>query len=140
MTSKTFEISVEQLERLLKDYPNMGKNSHVGNIAVKVVELYFLSIDPTSKFETGKKGADLTVRYGGKTELFEIKGTVDKDIAWTKLKVSSNDCYNALINGMTLIRVTNIGEAKMGLHFMKHGEDFVLVPEARWAVVRKTNG
>jgi hypothetical protein len=136
MTNQTFEVNPEQLEQLLRDYPNMGKNSHVGNIAVKIVELYFLSIDPNAQFTTGRKGADLIVTYNGITEPFEIKGTVDKDIAWTKLKVSSNDCYNALINGMRLIRVTNIGETKMVLHFMRHGEDFVLVPEARWAVKR----
>jgi hypothetical protein len=140
MTYQTFELSPEQLEQLLRDYPNMGKNSHVGNLAVKVVELYFLSIDPKAQFVAGKKGPDLIVTYNGVTEPCEIKGTVDKDIAWAKLKVSSSDCYNALVNGMTLIRVTNIGEAKMVLYFMKYGEDFNLLPEPRWSVTPLKRG
>jgi len=134
MISHDFEISREELDILRNEYPNMGKNSHVGNIAVKVVQFYFLSLDPNASFGTGKNGADLTVIYNGKTEQFEVKGTVDKAISWTKIKVSSSACYNALISGMTLIRVTGIGETKMVLHFMKYGEDFKLLPEARWAV------
>jgi len=82
----------------------------------------------------GRNGADLWVTTNGTTEAYEIKGTVDRDISWSKLKVSSRNCHDALVAGMTLIRVTGIGEAKMQLHFMKYGKDFSLVSEPRWSV------
>ena len=131
-----FAISEEQLKSLLVDYPNLGKNSHVGNIAVKVVELYFSSIDPAAQFTAGINGADLTISHQGKTEDFEIKGTADKDISWSKLKVSSQACHDALVNGMRIARVTNIGNTDMELFFMKHGEDFTLVAEPRWSLTK----
>jgi hypothetical protein len=139
MTSVEFEISQEQLNYLLSVNPNTGKNWDVGSIAVNVVQLYFKSEHPDAAFLPGSKGADLEVSYSGKLERFEIKGTVDKSIAWQKLKVSSQDCYDCLLQGMTLIRVTSIGSLKMKLYFMKHGEDFILEPEVRFAVkpVRK---
>ncbi|GAB2524766.1 hypothetical protein [Spirosoma aerophilum] len=136
MTTYLFKLSLNELNELLALYPNLGKNSHVGNIAVRVVEKYFLYLDPNSTFKTGTRGADLEVYYSGKIEYFEIKGTTDSTIAWPKLKVSSKACFDALVNGMQLIRVTNIGSLDMQLHFMKYGEDFTLIPEDRWSVVK----
>jgi hypothetical protein len=134
MTSYDFEITPDQLQTLLTSYPNLGKNSHVGNIAVKVVELFFLARDPGATFRLGAKGADIEVNTEGRIERFEIKGTADKDISWAKLKVSSQDCYQCLVEGMRLIRVTGIGATRMKIHFLKYGEDFTLVPETRYAV------
>lgn len=136
MKIQSFEITPLQLEEILSMYSNMGKNSHVGNAAVKIVQLYFQSLDPNSEFRIGQKGADLEVTYLGKTESFEIKGTADKKFSWTKLKVSSQSCHDALVAGMTLIRVTNVGSRNPTLHFMQYGEDFKLVSEPRWTLVR----
>jgi hypothetical protein len=36
-----------------------------------------------------------------------------------------------------LIRITNIGSTEMTLYFLKHNEDFELVPEPRWSIIRK---
>jgi hypothetical protein len=36
-----------------------------------------------------------------------------------------------------LIRITNIGSTEMLLYFLKHSEDFELVPEPRWSVTPK---
>ncbi|MFN8290191.1 MAG: hypothetical protein U0U70_08045 [Chitinophagaceae bacterium] len=134
MQSYEFSISETQLATLLELYPNTGKNSHVGNIAVKVVELYFLDRYPGVIFNRGKSGADLEVNVNGKVDRYEIKGTIDNSISWSKLKVSSQDCYDCLMAGMTLIRVTSIGKTDMTLHFMKYGEDFTMEPEVRFAV------
>jgi hypothetical protein len=134
MESFDFEITQDQLSELISSYPNIGKNSHVGNIAVKVVELFFLSKYPDALFSRGTKGADIEVLHSGKVERYEVKGTVDPEISWQKLKVSSQDCYNCLVEGMVLIRVTNIGNTKMRLHFMKYGVDFTLETEVRYAV------
>ncbi|QJW89509.1 hypothetical protein HNV11_09020 [Spirosoma taeanense] len=136
MTSHVFDIQPFELHQLLALYPNLGKNSDVGKIAVKVVEKYFSSLDPNATFTFNKKGIDVTVCYLSGTECFEVKGTVDQDIAWSKLKVSSRQCYDKLVNGMGLIRVTGIGQLRMKLHFLKYGEDFKLIPEPRWSVVK----
>jgi hypothetical protein len=97
MTTINFSITNEQLENLLNSYPNIGKNSHVGKIAVEVAKLYFLSINPASTFLVNKNGVDLSVNVNGEVENYEIKGTNDKTIAWNKLKVSSQNCYNRLL-------------------------------------------
>jgi hypothetical protein len=139
MVSYDFEISNEQLNYLLSIHPNTGKNWDIGNIAVKIVEMYFRDRHPNATFLKGTKGADIEVCYDGKREQFEVKGTADCFVAWSKLKVSSQDCYECLIQGMILIRVTSIGSLKMKLHFMKYGDDFTLEKEVRYAVkpVRK---
>jgi hypothetical protein len=134
MTTDDFEITQEQLDSLLSLYPNTGKNSDVGSMAVRIVEMYFKNKHPDATFLQGSKGADIQVNYNGKSERYEVKGTIDHSIAWQKLKVSSQDCHDCLLNGMILIRVTSIGLLKMKLHFLKHGEDFLLQPEVRFAV------
>ncbi|HEX8014879.1 MAG TPA: hypothetical protein VF465_06565 [Flavobacterium sp.] len=136
MFTKEFNIPKKTLICLLETNFNMGKNSHIGNLAVKIVELYFLSLDPEAIFSTGKNGADLEVTYLQKIEKFEIKGTADGTIAWNKLKVSSQQCHDALVNGMSIIRVTNVGKENPTIHILKHNEDFRLIPEARWRLSR----
>jgi hypothetical protein len=131
-----FHIPTEKLTELKKLYPNMGKNSHVGEMAVRIVELYFQQSDPEARFKVIKGGGDLAVDSNGCTRNYEVKGTVDADISWSKLKVSSKECHDALKEGMTLIRVTSVGESKVYLHFLQYGTDFTLAEEARWAVKR----
>lgn len=133
-----FSITQKQLKNLLTLYPNTGKNSHVGKIAVEVAKLYFLSINDQYTFLVNKNGVDLSVMVNGQNENYEIKGTADKNIGWNKLKVSSYKCYKRLVDEkMPIIRITNIGSKDMTLYFLKFGEDFELNPEARWAVVEK---
>lgn len=136
MTTFDFEISEPQRQDLLAKFPNLGKNSDVGKYSIEVVKMYFLSKDPTSSFSICKGGGDLEVRHRNTSEQFEVKGTIDPGICFQKLKVSSHGCHDALVDGMTLIRVTNVGQLKMKLHFMKHGVDFLLIAEPRWAVLK----
>lgn len=133
---ETFDFLITERERndLLSLYPNLGKNSDVGKYSIEIVKLYFLSKNPSTKFSVCKGGGDLEIETADDFEEFEVKGTVDENICFQKLKVSSTDCHNSLVSGMTLIRVTSIGQLSMKLHFMKHGVDFVLVPEVRWSV------
>jgi hypothetical protein len=137
MTTHQFSITKEQLTDLLKLYPNTGKNSDVGKIAVEIAKLYFLSLNAETSFITNRNGIDLSLTIDGQIEYYEIKGTADIDISWNKLKVSSQNCHDNLVNGMILIRITNIGSTEMILHFLKYEEDFMLIPESRWSVVRK---
>jgi hypothetical protein len=136
MRTYNFEISDDELNELLSRYPNMGKNSHVGGMAVELVRKYFMAKHPDAVIELGNAGADLQISHAEDIQRYEIKGTPDNAISWTKLKVSSQDCYDALIKGMTLIRVCNVGKRSINLHFMKYNEDFTLVPEVRFAVKR----
>lgn len=136
MKSFPFKLSQQQFDRIKRNYPNTGKNSHIGHSAEMIVKFYFESNYVDVTFPHGVDGADITITYDGKTENFEIKGTADSNISWSKLKVSSKACHDALVSGMTMIRVTNIGQKNVELHFLKYGEDFTLVPEDRWAIKR----
>jgi hypothetical protein len=137
MTTHNFSITQDQLNSLLTLYPNTGKNSDVGKLAVEIAKLYFLSLNDTTIFTTNKNGIDLSTTINDTIEHYEIKGTADKNVSWNKLKVSSQNCHDHLVSGMTLIRITNIGMTELTLHFLKHNEDFELVPEPRWSVIRK---
>lgn len=136
MTTHEFELTASQLEEILLEHPNMGKNSHVGNAAVKIVRLYFKSIDQNVTFGNGKAGSDIEVRFTDRVEHFEIKGTADAKFTWTKIKVSSQPCHDALVEGMKIIRVTSVGTLNPKLYFLQYGEDFLLKLEARWTITR----
>ncbi|MFD2514203.1 hypothetical protein ACFSRY_10020 [Pontibacter locisalis] len=139
MTPIPFTVPEDKLAQLLLSYPNTGKNSDVGKLAVAIVKEYFLSIDCTATFVTNKKGVDLQVSYNGLTEDFEIKGTADESIAWSKLKVSSQRCYDKLEAGMKLIRVSKISKPTVDLYFLEYGKHFILEQEPRWSVKRIAN-
>jgi len=138
MISHIFSISEEQLENLLQQYSNIGKNSHVGNLAVEIAKLFLLYLNPNTTFLT-TRGIDLTANIDGNIENFEIKGTSSNDVSWDKLKVSSQFCHDNLVNGMKIIRVTNIGKTNMTIHYLSHDEDFILIPELRWTVRKVRN-
>lgn len=137
MTTHNFSITEDQLNNLLTLYPNTGKNSDVGKLAVELAKLYFLSKNGSTTFITNKNGIDLSASINGVVENFEIKGTADNSIAWNKLKVSSQNCHDLLINGMTLIRITNVGSTEMTFYFLTYKVDFELVHEPRWSVIRR---
>lgn len=139
MTTHNFSITQDQLDGLLTLYPNTGKNSDVGKLAIEIAKLYFLSINDMTSFITNRNGIDLSISINGVVENYEIKGTTDNNISWNKLKVSSQNCHDHLVNGMTLIRITNIGSTEMTFYFLTHSEDFELVPEPRWSVIRRKN-
>ena len=133
MKPAVFKITKKQLNHLLKNSKD-GKNSDIGNLAIEVVKLYFQSIDALATFENGTNGVDLVLFSKGKKINYEVKGTQDDKIAFGKLKVSSQKSHDALVAGMELIRVTNLRAQEMKIHFLKHGEDFRLEAEPRWAI------
>lgn len=135
--TNTFEISLDDHERLKGLYPNMGKNTHIGNRAVEIVKLFVLSFYPSATFsKKNKKGTDLTIINNGVEFQFEIKGTAEADISWNQLRVSGKPSHDALIAGMQLIRVSNVGEQTVTINFLKYGEDFLTEPEPRWTIKR----
>ncbi len=130
------KISEEQLAGLKASYPIKGKNSDIGKMAVEMVRLYFLSQHSAIIFKPCTTGGDIITCVNDLENHYEIKGTESSDIAFSKLKVSSWHCHNALVAGMELVRVTNIGNTQVQIHFMKYGEDFQLESEPRWSVKR----
>lgn len=134
MIIEKFLITNEQKEKLLEEFQNLGNNRDIGRQAVEIAKLYFLSKYNRPTFITNKDRIDLSVVLDETIENYEIKGTVDKNIAWSKLKVSSQNCYENLKKGMSIIRISNIGNVDVTLFFMKYNEDFNLIPEPRWSV------
>jgi hypothetical protein len=134
METVHFELNNGHLNAL-KDLLHKKDNHNTGRLGVEIVKMYFLSMDPHSKFSGGGRNEpDLIVESKGKKQEFEIKGTRSKDISFSKIKVSSKFCYTKLKGGMVLLRLTNLGEQKVTLHFMTFLTDFVLRPEDRWSV------
>ena len=134
MTSLNFTLTNEQLNELSNKFPNIGKNSHVGRLAVEIAKFYFQDKYNEPKFIENKNGVDLTVVHNNLQSDYEVKGTSDAKIAYSKLKVSSQACYDKLVNGQILLRICNIGNQKVKLHFMKYNEDFTMISEPRWSV------
>ena len=132
MRTKIFTIPQQQLTTLLTQFP-INSSSNIGKFAVEIAKLYFKSLNEDTELTVNKNGVDLSTRINDIDTNYEIKGTAKANISMNNLKVSSQNCYNLLVDGMELIRITNIGSTSMTLYFLKHDEDFVLVPEPRWS-------
>lgn len=134
MIVKPFTLSDEDFNRLQNKYPTFGKNSVIEKLSIEIVKLYFHSENPLTAFKKGTKSVDLIVDLEGVETPYEIKGTESADIAYNKLRVSSQPSYDALRNGLTLLRVSNVREKEVILYFLQYGIDYELVPEDRWRV------
>lgn len=101
-------------------------------IVRKLIEHKF---GPGVRIDEDREGADLRISVNGRTERIEVKGTKSKDIAWAKLKVSSQQSCDALRTGSaSMYRVTDVDGSEPRVHILKHGRDYELKPEPRWAV------
>lgn len=134
LTSISFSLPqyfINEFESLL----NSQKNADIGKVTVEIVKLYFKSIYPNCSFKVGKNNEPDMIVIENNTEIpYEIKGTKGNNIAFNKVKISSKYCYDKLIEGMEIIRVTNIGESIVKIYFLKNGIDFKMEPEDRWKV------
>lgn len=135
MTIITFKIPDDTFEGLIAGQ-NLRANGDIGKLAVKIVELYFKGLNPQCLIARAKNGPDIEVTIDGVTTSYEVKGTAAPDISWSQLKVSSQGCFDALQQGVELIRVSNLGKQDVTLYFMKCNVDFRLEPEPRWTVKR----
>ncbi|MEM5563954.1 hypothetical protein WNY78_02510 [Psychroserpens sp. AS72] len=134
MKSVTFKLNNKQFSLLNSQFSNIGKNSHIGKLAVEIAKLYFQDKYVMPNFKENINGVDLSVINNNSQEDYEIKGTADFNIAFNKLKVSSQPCHDKLVNGQILLRICDIGKQEVKLHFMKYNEDFTMEPELRWSV------
>lgn len=125
------KVFIDEFESLLYSQ----KNADIGKVTVEIVKLYFKSIYPNCSFKVGKNNEPDIIIIENNTEIpYEIKGTKGNSIAFNKIKISSKYCYDKLIEGMEIIRVTNIGNSEVKIHFLKNGIDFKMEPEDRWKV------
>lgn len=132
------EINIEEYEfsNLNSLYPPTVKSSNVGGRALALMKIHFRSIDPKCSFRENVEDCDLEITSQGKIIRIEVKGTADREVAWSKLKINSTASHRALLAGMPLYRVVGVYERNPAILVMKHGDDFTMVPEPRWSVKR----
>lgn len=132
----TIELDQVRYDELKEKYSNAinKNNSDVGKVAIEIVADYLTAKIPNSKIRSGVKGADLELVVGDKVEPLEVKGTTASTISWPKIKVSSKDCHDGLVSGMTMVRVVNADTKFPKLYFFRYGRDFRMAPEDRWSV------
>jgi hypothetical protein len=135
MDPVTFTIDLHDFKRLNEAYPNLGKNKDVGNLGIRIAELYLLKLGAKNiQFEVD--GYDIQAELNGKLIRYEVKATADSSLAFSKLRVSSLVCHDHLVNGLEIMRICNVGHQSVDIYFLKHGIDFNLIQEPRWRLSR----
>ncbi len=134
MESWSVELTDKEYDTLNLAYPKGPKNVQVGARAVGIVRMYFQRKDPHCQFEPKVQGADLRVALSDGSAIdIEVKGTDARDLAWNKLKVSSQRSHDLLENGIPIYRVTDVWGRSPSIYVLFCGKDFTLDPEPRWA-------
>ncbi len=132
-----FSLTNEQFTFLKDKYPNMRSNHDIANFGVSVVKLYLESRGYTD-IQIEKDKIDIQGKLNNEVVKFEVKSTVDTNISFDKLKVSSLKDYRLLVeDGMEIIRVCKVGKQTLDIYFLKYDKDFILKEEPRWRLVRK---
>lgn len=105
-----FELSESDFSHLNSNFPPGRGSGLIGARSTEIVKIYFKSKNTNCKFRDPRNGADLEVILKGQEPFFlEIKGTEDANIAWQKIKVSSEQSYRMLVEeGTPIYRVTNV--------------------------------
>ena len=121
------------------EYSRISQLKKTEDKAVNVVERYLKDKHGEQNIEIDRhiRGADLRIVFrseGRKEEIIEVKGTASPHISWNQLKVSSQQSHDNLRAGIPLYRVTNVNSRTPRILILKHGRDFVMEPEPRWAV------
>jgi hypothetical protein len=132
----SFTLTTKDFEFLRTTYKNMRNNHDICNYGVHVTKLY-LESKGYSNIKIEEKKVDIQGTINDVTEKFEVKSTVDSNIAFDKLKVSSQKDHKSIVEeGMEIIRVCKVGQQTLDIYFLKHGIDFTLTPEPRWRLTK----
>lgn len=129
-----FQLSDRDFQLVNAVYTKVGHNGSIGKAAIEIVKCFYSQLYGQVKFSKGLPGSDIKIEIGGTAECFEVKGTEKLGVDWPSLRVSSNQSYHLLCSGTRLIRVCGVGGRNIKLVYLKHGEDFNLIPEPRWRV------
>ena len=128
--SEKFKLSDDQFKKLKREFP--GHDSHsIGKRTEEIIKMYFKR--KLNKLPY-KDGLDFEICSSG--EKIEVKGTTSSSISWAKLKVSGKPCHEQLKNGAPIYRITNVMDREVGIHILKYGKNFKMVPEPRWRLVQ----
>lgn len=132
-------LTDEEYDRLNSAYPKSDGSGLIGRRAEEIVKIYFRRLEAQCKFVDAPPGADLSVMLseGSAPLSIEIKGTAASDLAWPQLKVSSQRSWELLTTqDIPVYRICSVFGKVPSIYVLRHGRDFVLVPEARWAFKR----
>jgi hypothetical protein len=117
------------------EWQEVEKEDRTETKALAIVKIYFRRQDTDVTFVPPGPGADLGVLLPEKSQLdIEVKGTEAQRITWSQIKVSSQQSYDRLSQGMPLYRITSIGQKRVSVYILYHGRDFSMKPEPRWSV------
>lgn len=105
MKSISFTIEKLILKELNDKYPNLGKNKDVGDFGVAVATLYLEHMGAADIAKEPEPGVDFSAVLNGKQIKFEVKATVDSEVAFSKLKISSTTSHDLLVDGMEIISI-----------------------------------
>lgn len=134
MHTEPLTLTDVQFARLQRTAPDDGSGSAVDRRAIALAHIYLSRRHKGCERIPTPAGADLAVRHDGQAFTYEVKGTRGAHIAPQKLKVSSLQCYNSLVAGAPILRITGVFERTPTIHIMEHGRDFTLRPEPRWSL------
>jgi hypothetical protein len=138
MRKFTISLSNSDFQGLNARFPPTSKSSNVGDRAIQILRIHFLSLDGGTTFREQVDDADLEVTNSRReVQRMEVKGTADNGIAWQKLKVSGKPSHAALLAGMPLYRVTEVYAQQPVVYVLQHQEDFTMEPEPRWAIKKR---
>lgn len=130
--SEPFSVSLTESDR--REIADLSTARKAAWIVRKHIKDRF---GPGVRIEEDHEGADLRFSRDERTERIEVKGTRKRDLAWAQLKVSSRQSCDALRSGAaSMYRVTDVDGSAPRVHVLKHGRDYELAPEPRWAVRR----
>ncbi|MBM4305957.1 MAG: hypothetical protein FJ123_04380 [Deltaproteobacteria bacterium] len=133
------ELTNEEYEKLNSEYPESNGSGLIGKRAEEIVRIHFRRIHPKCTFANAPSGADLQVVVSDESpsQSIEIKGTASSGIAWQQLKVSSTQSWELLSKeAIPVYRVCAVFSKAPSIYVLRHGRDFVLVPEPRWTFKR----
>ncbi len=88
------------------------------------------------KVEPDQDGADLKVFLDGKIIRIEVNGTRATTIAWSFMQALSQKSHDELKSGkVALFHVVDVDSQNPRIYVLKHGRDFYLEQEPKWAVI-----
>ena len=125
------ELKKHELRDLDRLWPRSEKSADIGKRAEQIIRIHFKRKWLQCGFSKPKDGGDLRIQHGSSQLTIEIIGTADNQIAWQKLKVSSQMSHDMLCNGIPVYRVIRVFDRKPEIFVLKHNEDFQLVEEKR---------
>jgi hypothetical protein len=129
-------LTAEEYDRLEALHPQGDGSGLIGKRAEAIVRIHMQRQNPGCIFQSPDTGADLKVVLcdGSQPLLIEVKGTASAGIAWAQLKVSSHHSHRLLVEeGIPVYRVSEVFSQVPRIYVLRHGADFTLEEEARWA-------